>query len=125
MKVLKKELFIYWILNIITLGLFTFYIAYKLNLYEKDVWYCRWYYWVLGFVLGIFPGIVMLLVFSVKIGCLVSGKMNVPGKEIYMLPYPWIICLVVPVLGWTLFILLYLYVHFAYLFKFEVSLRKN
>ena len=64
MKTLKKDVWpIYLILNVLTLGLFTFYIAYKLDLYDKEAWYSRWYYWVLGFVLGIIPGLVMLLVF--------------------------------------------------------------
>ena len=51
MNTLKKTSWpIYLILNILTLGLFTFYIAYKLDLYDKEAWYYRWYYWVLGFV---------------------------------------------------------------------------
>ena len=126
MKLLRKENFIiYLILDILTLGLFTFYIAHKLNIYEENVWYTRWYYWVLGFVLGILPGLVMFLVFSIKIGCLVSDRLDVPGKEIYNLPYPWIICLVVPVLGWTLFIILYIYVHFGYLFKIKSDPSEN
>lgn len=126
MKLLRKENFIiYLILNILTLGLFTFYIAYKLDLYDKEAWYTRWYYWVLGFVLGILPGLVMFLVFSIKIGCLVSDRLDVPGKEIYNLPYPWIICLIVPVLGWTLFIILYIYVHFGYLFKIKSGPSEN
>ena len=112
----KKHSTIYLILNILTCGFFTFYIAYKLNLYDKDAWYSRWYYWVLGFILGIVPGLIMLLVFSIKMGCLVCKKLNVPGKEIYTLPYTWIVCLIVPILGWTLFVILYIYVHIWYLF---------
>lgn len=120
MKTLKKEnAVIYLILNILTFGLYTFYIAYKLDLYDKNAWYSRWYYWVLGFVLGIIPGIVMLLVFSIKMGCLVSERLNVPGKEIYILPYPWIVCLIVPILGWTLFVILYVYVHIWYVFTLK------
>lgn len=120
MNALKKENFvIYLILDVLTLGLFTFYIAYKLDLYEKEVWYSRWYYWVLGFMLGIIPGLVMFLVFSVKIGCLVCEKLNVSGKEIYDYPYSWLVCAIVPILGWTLFIILYIYVHFGYLFSLK------
>ena len=124
MKNLKEHFIIYLILNILTLGLFTFYIAYKLNLYEKGAWYTRWYYCALGFILGIMPGLVMFFVFSIKIGCLVSSKLDLPGSEVYTLPYPWIVCLVVPILGWTLFIILYVYTHFGYLFKIR-SLSEN
>ncbi len=122
MKTLKKEnAIIYLFLNILTFGLYTFYIAYKLDLYDKDAWYSRWYYWVLSFILGIIPGLVMFLVFSIKMGCLVSEKLNVPGKEIYTLPYSWIICLIVPILGWTLFVILYIYVHIWYVFTLKIN----
>ncbi len=122
MKTLKKEnAIIYLFLNILTFGLYTFYIAYKLELYDKDAWYSRWYYWALSFILGIIPGLVMFLVFSIKMGCLVSEKLNVPGKEIYTLPYSWIICLIVPILGWTLFVILYIYVHIWYVFTLKIN----
>ncbi len=120
MKTLKKDAWpIYLILNILTLGLFTFYIAYKLDLYEKNAWYFRWYYWMLGFILGIIPGLVMLFVFLIKMACLVSEKLMVPGKEIYMLPYTWLVCAIVPVFGWALFVILYIYVHTRYMFSLK------
>ena len=123
-KLKKRYFWIYLILNVITLGLFTFYIAYKLDLYDKDAWYHRWYYWVLGFLLGIFPALVMFLVFSVKMGCLVSAKLEVPGEEIYLPPYVWIVSLIIPILGWTVFIILYFYVHFWYFFSLKDYLRR-
>lgn len=122
-KLKEKNFWIYVVLNVVTFGLFTFYIANKLDLYDKSAWYYRWYYWVLGFLLGIFPGLIMFLVFSVQIGSLVSAKLDVPGKEIYLPPYVWIVSLIVPILGWTLFIILYFYVHFWYLFSLKYYLR--
>ena len=122
-KLKEKNFWIYVVLNVVTFGLFTFYIGYKLHLYDKSAWYYRWYYWVLGFLLGIFPGLIMFLVFSVQIGSLVSAKLDVPGKEIYLPPYVWIVSLIVPILGWTLFIVLYFYVHFWYLFSLKYYLR--
>lgn len=120
MKTLKKDSWlIYLILNILTLGFFTFYIAYKLDLYDKNAWYFRWYYWVLGFVFGIIPGLLMLFIFSIKMACLVSEKLNVPGKEIYGYPYTWLVCAIFPVLGWAIFIILYIYVHIWYVFYIE------
>lgn len=122
-KLKKKNIWLYVVLNVVTLGLFTFYIAYKLDLYDKNAWYHRWYYWVLGFMMGIFPGLIMFLIFSIKTGCLVSAELKVPGEEIYLLPYSWIVSLIVPILGWTLFIILYVYVHFWYLFSLKSYLR--
>ena len=55
-KLKKRYFWIYLILNVITLGLFTFYIAYKLDLYDKDAWYHRWYYWVFRFYTWYFSG---------------------------------------------------------------------
>lgn len=118
-KLKQKNVGLYLILNILTLGFFTFYIAYKLNLYDKNAWYFRWYYWVLGFMLGIFPGLVMFLVFSIQTGILVSVRLKVPGWEVYSLPYVWIISLIIPIFGWTIFVFLYFYVHFWYLFKIK------
>lgn len=118
-KLKQKNVGLYLILNILTLGFFTFYIAYKLNLYDKNAWYFRWYYWVLGFMLGIFPGLIMFLVFSIQTGILVSVRLKVPGWEVYSLPYVWIISLIIPIFGWTIFVFLYFYVHFWYLFKIK------
>lgn len=116
MRQFKWNQFLYLILNVLTLGFFTFYVAYKLNLYEKDVWYSKWYYWVLAFLCGFLPGFILLLIFNIKMSCLVSSKLSVPGEEVYLYPYFWILCLVVPILGWSLFIVLYIYVHIWYVF---------
>lgn len=122
-KLKENYFWIYVVLNVVTLGLFTFYIAHKLDLYDKNAWYCRWYYWILGFFFGIFPGLIMFLVFSIKVGTLVSAKLKVPGENIYLPPYVWIISLIVPILGWTIFIVLYFYVHFWYLFPLKDYLK--
>lgn len=101
------------VLNILTLGLYTFAIGKKLNVYE-DCWYKKWYLWVIGFLFGIFPGLVMFLVFYIKIGCEVSKKLNVPYANIYCYPYIWIVLFIVPIIGWIFFIVLNFYVHTWY-----------
>ena len=117
MKLLKKENWIWCLtLNILTFGLFTIYIAKKLDLLDKNAWYYCWQNWVIGFVCGIVPGIVMFFIFFIKMGCLVSQKAKVPFDLIYMYPYIWIICFIIPIIGWTLFIILFIYVHFWYIF---------
>ncbi len=110
---MKKKI-ITLMLNIVTLGLYTFYVGAKLEVYEKDAWYQKWYLWVIGFLLGIIPGIVMLLIFYIKVGCLVSEKLNVPMQKYYSYPYVWIFCFIVPILGWSIFTVLNIYVHTWY-----------
>ena len=39
----------------------------------------------------------------------VAKKLNVPGSQIYALPYAWIICIIVPVVGWVLLIVMFIY----------------
>ena len=51
----------------------------------------------------------MIYVFYIQILCEVAYKLNVPGKEIFLTPYSWIICLIVPIIGWILLIVMFLY----------------
>ena len=117
MKILKKK---YWlfclILDIITLGLFTFYVARKMEIYDRNAWYSNGYYWMLGFLCGIIPGIVMFIVFYIEIGCKVCEGLLVPFENIYVYPYFWIVSLIIPIFGWTIFIIMVIYVHFWYIF---------
>lgn len=119
---MKRNQILYLILNILTLGFFTFYVAYKLDLYDKKAWYFKWYYWFFAFLCGFLPGIIMLLIFNIKMACLVSLKFKTPGMEVYSYPYSWIVCLIVPILGWSLFIILYVYVHVWYIFLMDGGL---
>ncbi len=114
----RKNWWIVLILNILTLGLFTLYIGYKLKVYDKNVWYQKWYYWALG-ILFVIPFLIMFLVFEIQTAVSVSKKLNLYGMNIYGLPYPWILCIIIPVLGWILFILMYIYVNLFYVFKLK------
>lgn len=110
MSLLKKENWLVClILNILSQGIFTFVLGYFLKAYEKDVWYTKWQYWVFGTLCFIFPALIMLLVFETQITVKVASKLNVTGKEIYDNPYTWIICLIVPVIGWILLCVMILY----------------
>ena len=117
MNILKKK---YWplclLLNILTLGLFTFYVGKKLHIYNKNEWYSSKLFWVLGFVCGIIPGIIMFIIFYIQIGCKVCAKLSVPFEKYYSYPYIWIVTLIIPIIGWTLFIIMTIYVHFWYIF---------
>lgn len=115
----KKNWFICFLLNLVTLGMFTFYIGKKLDVYEDDAWYCNFSFWVISFLLGIIPSIFLFVVFNIEIGSRVCEKLSVPFDKYYSYPYIWILFLIVPVIGWSLFIVFYIYVHFWYIFYLE------
>lgn len=112
MSLLKKE---YWficaILNIVTLGCFNILIAYMLDLFDENAWYQKKAYWICAFLCSIFPIFIMFLVFGVEMTVQVAKKLNVPGSEIYATPYSWILCLIVPVLGWILLAVMLIYLN--------------
>lgn len=102
MKILKRENWWVWLLlTLFSQGSSTFVLGALLDVYKKDVWYAKWHYWVIGALCLLFPVSIMLSVFTVQILCLTAAKLDVPGKEIYLSPYIWIIGLIIPVLGWA------------------------
>lgn len=110
MKILKQENWWVWlILLIFSQGSSTFVLGALLDVYDKNAWYAKWYYWVIGLVCFIFPAIIMTYIFMIQILCETAGKLNVPGKEIYLTPYTWILCLIVPIIGWILLVVMLLY----------------
>ena len=112
----RKNWFICFLFNLLTFGMFTFYIGKKLDVYEKDAWYSNFSFWVISFLLGIIPSIFLFIIFNIEIGCKVCSKLSVPLEKYYSYPYIWIIFLIIPIIGWSLFIVLYIYVHFWYIF---------
>lgn len=111
MKILKKENWWIWLLlmifssssSILVLGAL-------LDVYDKDAWYAKWQYWVLGVLCFMFPAAIMATVFVLTITCKTAAKLEVPGSEIYLSPYIWILCLIIPILGWIMFIVMTLYI---------------
>lgn len=111
MSLLKREnWFVYCIVTFFTSGLYTFALAYDLGLYEKGAWYTKWYNWVLGVILFIYPAILMFLILQIKLQIEVCKKLNVKGSCVYGLPYTWILCLIVPILGWSIFLVMLLHI---------------
>ena len=102
MKILKRENWWVWLLlTLFSQGSSTFVLGALLDVYKKDAWYAKWQYWLIGALCFFFPLGIMASVFSVQILCLTAAKLEVPGKEIYLSPYIWIIGLIIPVLGWA------------------------
>ncbi len=113
MKILKKENWWVWLLLMLfSSGSSTLVLGALLDVYDKDAWYTKWQYWVIGFIALFLPFSIMLVVFNIEILSKTAAKLNVPGKEIYLSPYIWLALLIIPFLGWILLIvmLIYLYV---------------
>ncbi len=129
MGLLKKEnWFVNLLLMILTQGMYIFVLAYFLKVYRKDAWYADYRYWCIGALFFIFPVFLLLLIFWVQTTCMVARKLNVPGKELYAYPYAWILCLIVPVIGWTLLLVMFIYIQvwiLVMIFKGESELYLN
>lgn len=118
MSILKRENWWAWLLlGLGTTGISVFFLGALLEVYNKNAWYAKWYYWILGIILFVFPAMIMLFIFYMQTVTSVCKKLDVPGSELYAYPYAWLICFIVPVIGWVLFIVLFIYVNVWYLVK--------
>lgn len=111
MSLLKKEnWFVCFLLMLISQGLFIFVIAYLMRLYDDKAWYKDYRYWLFGTLCLIFPAMIMVIIFMIQMTCKVALSLNVPGKELYNTPYTWIICLIAPIIGWVMLIVMLFYI---------------
>lgn len=106
----KKNWWICLLLQIVSFGLFTFVLAHYLKVYDEDAWYQNWRYWFFAGICFVFPIFIVAIVFSIQITCEVAAKLSIPGEEIYNTPYSWILCIIIPVIGWSLLIVMYIYI---------------
>lgn len=120
MSLLKKE---NWIISsllvILSCGAFTPILGYLMGLFEKDAWYTKIKNWIFGIVLLMLPVFIMLIVFTIQISCKIAATLNVKGSEIYNNPYTWIGLFIIPIAGWALFIVLYIYIQVFILIKLK------
>ena len=115
MKLLKKENWWIWLLLFLfSEGTSTVVLGAILDVFDKNAWYAKLKYWIIGLIL-IIPFSVMILVFSIEILSKTAAKLEVKGSEYYLSPYIWIILLVIPFIGWIAFIALILYLNIAIL----------
>lgn len=111
MNLLKKDYWWLWlVLTIFTGGASMIFLAAQLELLEKDAWYMNWKYWLLGTILFIFPVSIMYTVLIIEMTAKVAARLKVSGYELYLSPYIWILCLIIPVIGWAIFFAMYLYI---------------
>lgn len=100
MNILKKENWWIWLLLMLfSNGTSTLVLGALLDVYDKNAWYTKWYYWVIG-LLFIFPFFIMIYIFQIEILCKTCAKLEVPGKELYLSPYLWLLGVIIPFLGW-------------------------
>lgn len=112
MGILKKENWWAWLLLFLgSSGVSIFFLGALLDVYDKKAWYAHWYYWVLGICLLFFPAAIMFMIFYLQVLVKVCRKLEVPGGEIYGYPYTWILCIVIPIIGWILLLVLLIYLH--------------
>ena len=115
MKLLKRENWWIWLLLLLlSSGSSTVVLSAMFDMFDKNAWYAKWYWWVIGLVLVI-PFPIMFYVFYIDMTCKAAAKLDVNGKEYYLSPYIWIIMIIIPIIGWITFIVLYLYINIAIL----------
>lgn len=113
MNLLKKDnCLVYVLLTFLTFGAYAFVIANDLDLYENDAWYTKWYYWILGALLLFIPDLIMLIVLNIEMQIKICLKLNVPGKEYYAIPYTWLLSLIIPLIGWSSFIVMLIHIYY-------------
>ena len=87
MNILKRDNWWIWLLllffsnstSILVLGALV-------DVYDKDAWYAKWQYWVIGLLLFVFPFFIMFAVFQIVILCKTGAKLKVDGTELYLSP---------------------------------------
>ncbi len=105
----KKSWYIWLILMFLLPWIDTLILGAELEVYDEEAWYSKWYYWTIGAVFLFFPIVIMAITFIIQITIENAKKLGVPGEEIYASPYSWILCLIVPVVGWCLFFVMLYY----------------
>lgn len=130
MELLKKEnWWLFLILYLTTGNLFVLFVGALLNIYDDKEWYAQSRNWLIALLLFIFPIFIMFAVFVITILTKVAAKLDVAGKEIYLSPYIWILCIIIPILGWIALIVMTLYLEIMILIslyngKAEKYIRK-
>ena len=110
MSIIKQKNWIISLIFMLTVPhIYILLLAYMLDLFDEKAWYFKWQYWFFGTVCLVFPAVIMFVIFEVQMLVKVAQKLNVPGGEIYNTPYSWIICIIVPVIGWILLSVMYIY----------------
>lgn len=110
METLKKNNWWVWlILTILTFGISNIFLAHQLGCIKKNAWYTKPSNWALGIIFLFIPFVIMIAVFLIQMTISAAEKLEVSGPVIYTSPYIWIICMIIPFVGWIIFITMYIY----------------
>lgn len=107
----KNNWWLYLILNVFSLGLINFVVADQMNLYDKNAWYSNKKYWIIGTISLIIPALLMFTIFLIEMSVKVATNLEVDGYKIFNSVYTWILCLIIPIIGWIILIVMYLYIN--------------
>lgn len=101
MDLLKRENWWIWlIIYLFGQGVGIYILAALLKVYDKNAWYAKWEYWLVGVLCCFFPALIMFSVFTIQITVETAKKLDVAGSEIYGSAYIWILGLIIPIIGW-------------------------
>ena len=102
MKILKRENWWIWLLlTLFSQGASTLVLGALLDVYKKEAWYANWRYWLFGLLCLFFPFMIMVAVFTIQILCETAAKLDIPGHEIYLSHYLWVLAAIIPIIGWA------------------------
>ena len=111
MKLLERKYWWFWLLlTLATGGAGSIALACLTDSIDYKAWYMKGKNWLIGLLCLFYPFLIMVMILQIQLSCNVAAKLDVPGKEIYLSPYVWILCLVVPVIGWIMLMVMLLYI---------------
>jgi hypothetical protein len=120
MDLFKKKNWFVWMILYLLIGPFTSIIlAGMLDLFNEDSWYCNWKCWLTGALCLLFPLSIMIIVLIFQLTCMIANELDVSGSSIYYNPYTWIVCMIIPFIGWSLLIVMYLYMVIQIIVKIQ------
>ena len=112
MEILRKQNWWVWLLLMFfSQGSDTFVLGALVNCYDKEAWYAKWQNWLIGFACFFVPGVITIGIFHIQILCQTAAKLQVKGYNFYLSPYIWLLFVIVPIIGWIVLIVMFVYLH--------------
>lgn len=96
-------------------------ISSEMGLLEEEAWYEKWYYWFFAAVCFLLPVIILFIIFLIEQLVKIANKLKIAGTDLYISPYFWILCVIVPLVGWILLLVTYIYL----IFNVTIELNKK
>lgn len=120
-SIMKKNIFLSMLMMIFIPIIPLIALASELDLLDEKAWYYKWQYWFIASICLILPVFALLIVFIIELLVKVADKLKVSGSYVYTSPYFWILGLIIPVVGWIILIVTYIYL----IFSVPIALKKD